>query len=150
VGGALGLVAACDLSIAAADVRFGFGEVRLGLAPTTAAVHCLPKMRRADALELLLTGERFGAQRAAEAGIINRVVAPESLDDSVAGLVAALILGGPIALGACKRLARTITDAGPDAYALARELNAALVGSPEATEGIAAFLDRRPPVWART
>lgn len=149
VGGAIGLVACCDLSFASKVARFGFGEVRLGLAPTTAAVHCVPKIRLADALELFLVGERFSADRAVEVGLINRAVEPERLDHAVDEVAVALTSGGPIALAACKRLARGIDGVGPAAYALAAEYNDALVGSPEAMEGIAAFAERRSPSWAR-
>jgi methylglutaconyl-CoA hydratase len=148
VGGALGLVAACDISIASTSARFGFGEVRLGLAPTTAAVHCVPRMRLADALELLLTGERFSAQRAVDVGLINRAVEPEHLDATVDEFVRQLLLGGPVALAACKHLARSIARVDDQAYALAASYNERLVGSAEATEGIAAFAERRPPRWA--
>lgn len=147
VGGALGLVAACDISVASTRAKFGFGEVRLGLAPTTAAVLCVPKMRLADALELLLTGERFTAEQAVQVGIVNRAVAPEQLDAEVAAIIGALLLGGPIAMAACKQLARGIAAVDAAAYSLAARYNVELVGSPEAMEGIAAFTEQRPPSW---
>src|SRR5947209_1848533 len=64
MAGGVGLAAACDISIAAEDVRLGFTEVRVGVAPAIISVVCLPKLRRADALELFLTGEQFDAARA--------------------------------------------------------------------------------------
>ena len=63
MGGGVGLAAACDISIASEDVQFGFTEVRIGVAPAIISVVCLPKMRRADALELFLSGERIPASR---------------------------------------------------------------------------------------
>jgi methylglutaconyl-CoA hydratase len=146
-GGALGIVAACDLSVASRNATFTFSEVRLGLAPTTAAVHCVPRMRLADALELMLIGERFSAERAVEVGLVNRAVEPSELDEAVDAVTTALMLGGPQALAACKRLARDISHPGPDAYELASYYNASLVGSAEATEGISAFVERRSPRW---
>ena len=148
-GGALGLVAACDLSVAAEGARFAFPEVRMGMAPTTAAVQCLPKMRVADALELVLTGSQFSAARAAEIGLINRAVDPGALDSAVAEYVDALLLGGPVALSACKQLARAIRASDSMARELALEYNRTLVGSPEALEGVAAFTEKRPPAWSR-
>ncbi len=74
LGGGVGLAAACDLSIAEEAARFGFTEVRLGVAPAIISVVCLPKLRRADALELFLSGERISAGRAAEVGLITRAV----------------------------------------------------------------------------
>src|SRR6266699_6824225 len=74
VAGGVGLAAACDLSIASGTARFGFTEVRIGVAPAIIAVICLPKLRRADALDLFLSGERISAARAAEVGLITRAV----------------------------------------------------------------------------
>jgi methylglutaconyl-CoA hydratase len=118
------------------------------MAPTTAAVHCVPKLRPADALELILTGVPFGADRAVEVGLINRAVDAERLDESVSQYVQSLLLGGPLALAAAKHLARSVTEVNDDAYALADSYNRSLVGSPEALEGVAAFVERRPPRWA--
>ena len=82
-GGGNGLAAACDVSIAADDVFFAFTEVRIGVAPAIISVVCLPKLRRADAAELFLTGKRCPGPRAAEIGLINRAVPRESLDGAV-------------------------------------------------------------------
>ncbi|MGD9995533.1 MAG: enoyl-CoA hydratase/isomerase family protein [Ilumatobacteraceae bacterium] len=148
IGGALALVAACDLSVVSRQASFGFGEVRLGLAPTTAAVHCVPKMRASDARGALLTGERFDADRAVAMGLVNVAVDHDQLDDAVDQLVATLLLGAPRALGACKVLARSITAPDDAASALAAHYNDLLVGSDEAIEGVAAFTERRRPSWA--
>ena len=148
IGGALGLVAACDLSVVSRAAMFGFGEVRLGLAPTTAAVHCVPKMRPGDARWVLLTGDRFDGDRAVELGLVNRAVEPDQLDQAVDEVIEQLLLGGPNALAACKVLARSIRSADDAAYALARRSNEELVGADEAAEGIAAYTERRPPGWA--
>ena len=64
VGGGNGLAAAFDIAIASDDVKFGFTEVRLGVVPAIVSVVCLPKMRRGDALEAFLRGNRFSARRA--------------------------------------------------------------------------------------
>lgn len=85
-GGGNGLAAACDISIAADDVFFAFTEVRIGVAPAIISVVCLPKMRRADALELFLTGKRCPAPRAAEIGLINRTVPRDELGAEVSDL----------------------------------------------------------------
>ena len=76
--GGVGLAAAMDISIAADDAIIGFTEVRIGVAPAVISVVCLPKLRRADASELFLEGERVPAPRAAAAGLINRAVPPLS------------------------------------------------------------------------
>ncbi|MGH9060050.1 MAG: enoyl-CoA hydratase/isomerase family protein, partial [Acidimicrobiales bacterium] len=103
MGGGVGLAAACDLSIAADDVRIGFTEVRIGVAPAIISVVCLPKLRRADALELFLTGERIPAGRAAEVGLLTRAVPRHELDAAVDAVVGQILAGAPGALAASKR-----------------------------------------------
>ena len=108
VGGGIGLAAACDISIAGSEAKFAFTEVRVGVAPAIISVVCLPKIRRADALELFLSGERISAARAAEVGLINRAVPADDLDAEVAAVLARLLAGGPSALAAAKRLVYTV------------------------------------------
>jgi methylglutaconyl-CoA hydratase len=149
VGGGNGLAAALDISIAADDVKFGFTEVRLGLAPAIISVVCLPKMRRAEALEAFLRGHRFSASRAAELGLINRAVPAAQLDAAVEEVLADLRKAGPQALGFAKRLVNEV-PAMPqaDAFEWAAKLSAELFRGDEAREGMAAFLGKRPPAWA--
>ncbi|MDA8062404.1 MAG: enoyl-CoA hydratase-related protein [Actinomycetota bacterium] len=150
LGGGLGLAAACDLSVAGEDVLLGFSEVRLGVAPAIISVVCLPKLRRGDALQLMLTGERISASRAAQLGLISRAVPTEQLDDAVAQVVDQLKAGGPRALAATKALVLGSDRAARDA-ALSEmsALSAALFAGEESAEGRAAFQQRRPPSWVR-
>ena len=90
VGGGNGLAAALDISIAADDVKFGFSEVRLGVAPAIISVVCLPKMRPGEAMEAFLRGHRFSAARAAELGLITRAVPAAQLDAAVEEVLADL------------------------------------------------------------
>ncbi len=150
MGGGVGLAAGCDLSIAADDVRFGFTEVRVGVAPAVISVVVLPKLRRGDALELFLTGERISAARAAEVGLITEVAPRQSLDEAVASLVDKLVAGGPRALEAAKELVRVVPGLPrDDAFSWTAQRSAELFGSEEAAEGMAAFRDRRPAAWVR-
>lgn len=147
-GGGVGLAAACDISIAPEHVRIGFTEVRIGVAPAIVSVVCLPKLRRADALELFLTGERISASRAADVGLINRAVSDDDLDLSVGDIVEKLLLGGPSALAAAKQLVTAVPDMDRGAaFAWTAQLSAALFAAPEAAEGIAAFREKRPASW---
>jgi methylglutaconyl-CoA hydratase len=149
MGGGVGLAAACDLSIAADDVRFGFTEVRVGVAPAVISVVVLPKLRRGDALELFLTGERISASRAAEVGLISQCVPRESLDKAVSDTLSKLVAGGPQALAAAKQLIRDVPSLNrDDAFSWTAQRSAELFGSEEAAEGMAAFRDRRPASWA--
>jgi methylglutaconyl-CoA hydratase len=148
LGGGVGLAAVCDISIAAKDARFAFSEVRLGVAPAIISVVCLPKMRRSDAALLFFSGEQFDATRAAEVGLINRSVEVGELDLAVTELVDRLLLGGPGAMAAVKRILVSAPAMDrSDAYEWAKSLSEDLFASAEATAGIAAFRERRPAPW---
>jgi enoyl-CoA hydratase/carnithine racemase len=148
LGGGVGLAAACDLSVANDEVRFGFTEVRLGVAPAIISVVCLPKLRRADALELFLTGERIPAARAAAVGLITSAVPEDELDAAVTALVARLLAGGPAALAAAKRLVFDVPALDRQAaFAMTTSLSQSLFASAEAAEGMAAFREKRRPAW---
>jgi methylglutaconyl-CoA hydratase len=150
MGGGNGLAASLDISIAADDVLFGFTEVRLGVAPAIISVVCLPKMRRGEALEAFLRGNRFSAARAAELGLINRAVPARELDAAVDEVLDDLRKGGPTALGMAKRLVYEVpTMAAKEAYPWTAALSAELFAGEEAREGMAAFLGKRPPAWAK-
>ncbi|MEM9566647.1 MAG: enoyl-CoA hydratase-related protein [Actinomycetota bacterium] len=147
-GGGVGLVAACDISVMRADAKIGFTEVRIGVAPAVISVVCLPKMTRADALELFLTGDRITPARAAEIGLINRAVEPESLDETVDDLVGMCLRGGPDALAAAKDLVFRVPTMERDAaFAWTAVRSRELFESEEASVGIAAFRDRVDAPW---
>lgn len=147
-GGGNGLVAACDLAVAAEHARFAFSEVRLGLTPAVISVVCLPKLHPADAAELFLTGERVSAERVQRAGMINAVVAADGLDGAVAGWVEQLQKGGPLALAGTKELLRRVpTMSRADGFDYTAELSGAFFRSEEAVEGMTALLQKRPARW---
>jgi methylglutaconyl-CoA hydratase len=147
-GGGNGLAAACDVSIAADDVFFAFTEVRIGVAPAIISVVCLPKLRRADAAELFLTGNRCPAPRAAEIGLINKAVPRDQLDAAVNELVGDLAAAGPKAIAAAKELVYKVPYMDrSDAFAWTEKLSADLFRSDEAAEGIRAFREKSKPSW---
>jgi methylglutaconyl-CoA hydratase len=149
VGGGNGLASALDISIAADNVKFGFTEVRLGVAPAIISVVCLPKMRRGEAMEAFLRGNRFPASKAAELGLINRAVPADELDGAIEEVLADLRKGGPKALGFAKRLVYEVPPMDPkEAFQWTSHLSAKLFSSDEAKEGMAAFLGKRKAHWA--
>jgi methylglutaconyl-CoA hydratase len=149
VGGGNGLAAALDVAIAADDVHFGFTEVRLGVAPAIISVVCLPKMRRGEAMEAFLRGNRFSAARAAELGLISRAVARDALDAAVEEVLADLRRGGPKALGFAKSLVYEVPKMETkEALRWAGKLSGQLFAGEEAAEGMKAFLQKRKPSWA--
>ncbi|HVB13666.1 MAG TPA: enoyl-CoA hydratase-related protein [Candidatus Dormibacteraeota bacterium] len=148
--GGLGLVAACDIAIAAESATFATGEVRLGVAPAVLSVVVLPKVGRSAAARLFLTGATIGASEAQAMGLVAQVVGDAELAAAVELVVSQLLLAHPNALAATKRiLAEVPTMPQATAFAAMVELSAGLFSSPEAHEGMMAFLERRAPSWSR-
>jgi len=147
-GGGVGLAAACDISVAAQSSLIGFTEVRLGVAPAVISVVVLPKMRRGDALETFLTGERLPAERAAELGIVNYAVPDEDLDTEVAEIVAKVVRGGPRGLALSKQLVARVPEmTRAEAWEWVAPASTELFQSEEGQAGIAAFRERRDAPW---
>ena len=150
-GGGVGLIACCDIAVAVEGARFSFSEVRLGIAPATIGPFVLRKIGASHARALFLTAERFDAARAREIGLIHTVVPADELDAAVNRQVEMVRQGSPHALTAAKELVQelpSMADGEQRTYTAA--LIAHLRTSPEGQEGLRAFLDRRPPAWAKT
>ena len=148
MGGGAGLVAACDIAVAAERARFAFSEVRLGLVPAVISPFVLPRIGVAAARELFLTGERFDARRAEHIGLVARVVPEEALDEAVAERVEALLAGGPEAQRAVKQLIPEVADRGDAARDYTARSIATRRASEEGRAGVAAFFSRERPPWA--
>jgi methylglutaconyl-CoA hydratase len=147
--GGIGLIAACDIAIAALPATFAFTEVRIGAVPAIIAVTCLRRMPPRAAAEYFLTGETFGAERASQIGLLTRAVAEAELDPETQRYARMLVRGAPGALAAAKGVLRDVPGM-PLAEGLERmaELSASRFASAEAKEGMAAFADKRDPDWA--
>lgn len=148
--GGMGLVGACDLVLAGPKSTFGLTEARIGVAPAIISLTLLPKLTARAAGRFFLTGETFTAATAAEVGLITAAAdSPEGLQTALDELVAALGKGSPQGLAASKALTTASILAGfdRDATRLTGE-SARLFTSPEAHEGMLAFLQKRPPSWA--
>jgi methylglutaconyl-CoA hydratase len=147
--GGVGLVAACDIAVAADSATFAFTEVRIGVVPAVIAVTVLPRLLPHAARELFLTGETFDAARAAAVGLVDAAVPADRLDAEVARYVDLLRRGAPGALAATKALLqRPLDDDLEAAFAAMQELSARHFASAEGQEGMAAFAEKRPPAWA--
>ncbi|UXA12599.1 enoyl-CoA hydratase family protein [Mycobacterium sp. SMC-8] len=146
--GGLGLVGACDIAVAGAASTFALTEARIGVAPSIISLTLLPKMTARAAGRYFLTGEKFGAVDAAEMGLVT--IATPDVASTVAELTAAIAQGSPQGLAASKALttAALIDDFERRAEKLTHQ-SAALFVSEEAREGMLAFLEKRPPRWAR-
>jgi methylglutaconyl-CoA hydratase len=147
--GGVGLVAACDIAVAAEDATFAFSEVRIGVVPAVISVPVLPRLLPRAAHELFLTGETFDANRAAGIGLINSAVPGFDLDAEVARYVEMLRLGAPGALAATKQMLIGQRPAAiGEQFAEMLELSAGFFAGAEGQEGIRAFAEKRPPAWA--
>ena len=149
LGGGSGLVACADIVVAVEGAKFGFTEVRLGLAPAVISPYVLPKIGASAGRHLFLTGERFDATEARRLGLVHRVTAPEDLDATVEQVVADLLSGGPSAQAEIKELIPRVLEAGGPAAAVhvTAEVIARLRVSEEGQEGMRAFFERRAPRW---
>lgn len=148
-GGGVGLVAACDMAVAAREAQFSLSEVRLGLIPAVISPYVVQAIGARAARRYFLTAERFGADEAQRLGLVTEVVDAGSLDSAVEGLVAHLVKGGPHAIAAAKDLIRAVADQPLDTPLIedtARRIAATRAGG-EGREGIAAFLEKRAPSW---
>ena len=150
LGGGVGLVACCDIAIGVPEAKFGLTEARLGLLPAVISPYVIAAIGSRQARRWFATGEVFDAQAAQRMGLLHEVVPATELDDAVQRQVALLLKAGPVATAQAKTLVRSV-QAHVDRDALdaaTADLIAALRVSPEGQEGLAAFLDKRPPAWA--
>ena len=139
LGGGSGLVACCDVAIAAPDAVFGFSEVKLGIIPAVISPFVLPRIGAA-ARRYFLTGERFGGEEALRIGLVQELAA--DLDGAVDRVVAELLSSGPQAVREAKKLVRERPTGEDTAHIAAR-----LRTGPEGQDGLRAFLERRKPSW---
>jgi enoyl-CoA hydratase len=149
LAGGFELVLACDLVVASTSARFGVPEVKRSLvAAAGGALLLAQRIPRAIALEMLLTGDPIDAERAAEVGLINRLVDDGQATDIAVELAVRIAANGPLALIATKEIATGGADwAGAEKWEKATALMAPVFGSQDAQEGARAFTEKRPPVW---
>lgn len=149
LGGGTGLAAACDMAVATDDASFSTSEVKFGIIPAVISPFVLRAIGPRHALRLFQSAERINAARALEMGLVGEVVPLSELDAAVARLAETLVAGAPDAQKAAKDLiiavnGRPIDDSVSEETArrIARRR-----ATDEARDGIAAFLEKRPPAW---
>lgn len=146
--GGLGLLAAADLVVCAADATFAFTEVRLGVTPAVISATVLRRIGRRAAARYLLTGEVFDGATAAAIGLVTEAVPAAEVDATVAAWCDALVRGAPAALAATKDLLRRpVTNAIRAELAELAEVSATFFRSAQAREGMAAARAARDPDW---
>lgn len=149
LGGGTGLTAACDIAVASTAAVFATSEVRFGIIPSAISPYVVRAIGARQAYRYFQSAERISAARAREIGLVHEAVEPEQLDAKVQEIATALIQGGPAAQIAAKDLIRVVNNQ-PINQTLVDETAhriAHLRATPEAKDGIAAFLERRQPGW---
>ena len=149
LGGGMGLAAACDIAIASTRAVFATSEVTFGIIPSAISPYVLRAIGARQATRYFQTAERIDAHHACKISLVHETVEPEQLDVRVQEIVSALLQGSPLAQAAAKDLIRAV-DGQPVNDTLVEETArriAHLRATPEAREGIAAFLEKRNPDW---
>ncbi len=150
-GGGVGLVACCDIVIAADNSRFCLSEVRLGLIPATISPYVINAMGERACRRYFLTAEPFNAEEAHRLGLVHQVVSEDLLDEAVEKQIEALLKGGPRAQAAAKKLIDQVARREIDEKLIedTAERIAQIRASDEGGEGLNAFLQKRKPDWDR-
>jgi methylglutaconyl-CoA hydratase len=148
LGGGCGLVAVADIAVAAADARFGFTEVKLGLIPAVISPFVIAKIGTSHARALFVTGRRFDADHARAIGLVHHVVAADALDAEIDALLREFGGAGREAVAAAKHLVAAVARTNDDEIdAFTTRAIAQRRVSDEGQEGLRAFLERRAPAW---
>jgi methylglutaconyl-CoA hydratase len=149
LGGGTGLTAACDIAVASTQAVFATSEVKFGIIPSAISPYVVRAIGARQSYRYFQSAERISAQRACELGLVHEVVAPEALDAKVQDIVEALIQGGPLSQAAAKDLIRAVDNKPIDDAVVedTAQRIARLRATPEAQDGLSAFLDKRAPSW---
>ena len=151
-GGGVGLVAACDIAVAADNAVFCLSEVRLGLIPAVIGPYLVNAMGERQSMRYMMTAEKFSAADAFDAGLVQLVVPEDNLQSRVDELLSDLLRGGPRALSEVKNLISYISNSPTHDEKVVRDTAghiARVRATEEGVEGVTAFLEKRSPKWVR-
>ncbi len=149
LGGGMGILSVCDIALAADNCTFGFPETKMGIAPSTISPYVIAAMGARAAQYYFLTGVRFGSKEAERIGLIHQVTEPDHLYQTGHALAQTLLQNGPASLCAIKQLTHHVAneEISPALSVYTAKHLASLRTSPEAQEGLKAFLEKRAPQW---
>lgn len=148
IAGGTGLATICDFTLAVPTAKFGYTEARIGFVPALVSAFLALQVGDKRARDLLLTGRLFDAAEAYRLGLVNEIVTPEELDGRVRALAQVLAANSPDSLTGTKRLLAAQNKPWLDtAITLSMEANAQARETADFKEGIAAFLEKRKPIW---
>lgn len=148
IGGGVGLMSVCDILYANEEAKFGLSEVKLGLVPAAISPFVMSRIGEANSRELFITGERISTDYACKIGLINKCFPIEKLDEAINEKVKLILQNGPEAVRTVKEMIFKVTQVKfPEVQEYTARLIANLRLSPEAQEGMNAFLEKRKPKW---
>ncbi len=149
IGGANGLLAACDFVAAEAETVFSLSEVKIGIVPACISPYVVKRIGEYHARETMLTGKRFNGLKAKDMGLVNFSGTLDEVDNYVAEVIDAIQSSGPVAVSTCKQLLDKLTNmwSFDEARVHTAEMIAQLRQSEEGQEGMDAFLNKRSPDW---
>ena len=149
-GGGMGLVAGCDIAIAAQEAKFSLSEVKLGLIPATIAPYVVRAMGERNARRYFISAEIFGGQEAYDMGFVHQAVPRAELAAAGEAMINQLLIGGPMAQAAAKEMVYRCaeTDVGDEIEEWTSRRIAEVRATDEGKEGASAFLEKRKPRWA--
>lgn len=148
-GGAVGLVACCDIALAEANASFCLSEVKIGLIPAVISPYVMRALGERQSRRYFLTAERFNAATAESLGLVHQVINENTLENSAEQLVQALLQNSPAAVSAAKNLLQQIYNKNINNEVIAHTTQAIaeIRVSAEGQEGLSAFLEKRKPNW---
>lgn len=153
IGGGVGLVSVCDIVISVAKTEFSLSEVRLGVVPACIGPFVISKIGASNARALFISAQRFQAERAMALGLVHQVVATqEELEPALEQVLGGILKCGPNAIQIAKKLVLDLSWPErrahiSDCYEFVAKVLADLRVTPEAQEGVRAFLEKRKPNW---
>jgi enoyl-CoA hydratase len=149
LGGGFEIVLACDLVVAAKNATFGLPEVARGVLPTSGALFRAPRALPLNvAREMILTGERIGADRAERLGVVNVLTEPGGAVAAALALAKRITVNAPLSVQACVEAVGAVVGEGDERGWLATTLATSRIsGSADSQEGVRAFLEKREPIW---
>jgi methylglutaconyl-CoA hydratase len=151
IGGANGLLAACDFAYADNNTTFSLSEVKIGIVPACISPYVTKRVGEYGSKELMLTGARIKGPEAAHHRLVNKSLPNEELEGYVQSVIDLLRTSGPKALSQCKELIFNVSNVWDMDAALIKtaEMIAEIRASEEGQEGMAAFLEKRKPNWVK-
>jgi len=149
LGGANGLLSACDMAYCTDDAVFSLSEVKIGIVPACISPYLIKRIGEYGARELMLTGRRINGKEAEAYRLVNHSYPSSELDDAVGAVISQLKSSGPAAMSHCKTLIDKVSNSLPmkEAIEFTARMIAEIRASEEGQEGMSAFLEKRKPNW---